>query len=173
MPGKNHYNGAGITQPRDTSNRLNMSVEERLHDIIHAFVDLADERMGTRALYCTDDFFAPMENLLKPAEPVHRPGEFTEHGKWMDGWESRRRRSGGHDHCIVRFGVSGIIKAVDIDTRFFTGNYPAQASLDACYSDKPPDETTQWTEIIPSPAWKAIPITCSIPMTPISGLTPV
>ena len=126
-----------------------MEEDSRLHDIRHAFVDLADSRMGTRAIYCTDDFFAPMENLLKPEEPVHMPGKFTEHGKWMDGWESRRRRRGGHDHCIVRFGVSGIIKAVDIDTRYFTGNYPAQASLEACYSENPPDETTEWTEIIP------------------------
>lgn len=126
-----------------------MSETKRLKDIKHAFVDLADERMGTEAIYCTDEFFAPMKNLLKPAEPVHRPGEFTEHGKWMDGWESRRRRTGGYDYCIVRFGVSGIIKGVDIDTSHFTGNYPAQASLDACYSESAPDETTQWTKIIP------------------------
>ena len=126
-----------------------MSEDPRLLDIKHAFVDLADNRMGTRAIYCTDDFFAPMENLLKAVEPVHMPGKFTEHGKWMDGWESRRRRGGGYDYCIVRLGVSGIIKAVDINTRHFTGNYPAQASLEACHSETPPDENTQWAEIIP------------------------
>ena len=126
-----------------------MSENLRLIDVKHAFVDLADERMGTKAIYCTDEFFAPVENLLKPKEPIAIPGKFTEQGKWMDGWESRRRRSGGHDHCIVQLGTSGIIKAVDVDTRHFTGNYPAQASLDACYSLTAPDETTEWTEIIP------------------------
>ena len=125
-----------------------MSDNERLHDIKHAYVDLADERMGTKAIFCTDDFFAPMENMLKPAEPIYIPGKYTEHGKWMDGWESRRKRNGDYDYCIMRLGVSGIIKAVDVDTRHFTGNYPAQASLDACYSEQPPDDQTQWTEII-------------------------
>ena len=105
--------------------------------------------MGTEAIYCTDDFFAPMQNMLNPREPVYIEGKYTDHGKWMDGWESRRKRNGDFDCCIVQFGVSGIIKAVDVDTRHFTGNYPAQASLYACNSEKPPDETTEWTEIIP------------------------
>ena len=126
-----------------------MSEHERPTDIKHAFVDLADERLGTEAIYCTDDFFAPMQNMLNPREPVYMAGKFTDHGKWMDGWESRRKRNGDYDYCIIQFGVSGIIKAVDVDTQHFTGNYPAQASLDACNSGKPPDETTQWTEIIP------------------------
>ena len=111
-----------------------MSINERLLDIKPAFVDLADERMGTEAIYCTDDFFAPMQNMVNPREPVYIEGKYTDHGKWMDGWESRRKRNGDFDCCIVQFGVSGIIKAVDVDTRHFTGNYPAQASLYACNS---------------------------------------
>ena len=126
-----------------------MSDNGRLTDIKHAFVDLADERMGSKAVYCTDDFFAPVQNMLRPTEPVYINDRYTDRGKWMDGWESRRKRNGDYDYCIVKFGVSGIIKAVDVDTRHFTGNYPAQASLDACNPEQTPDEMTQWTEIIP------------------------
>ena len=126
-----------------------MSDQERLTDIIHAFVDLADERLGTEAIYCTDDFFAPMQNMLNPRDPVFVAGKLPIAASGWTAGESRRKRNGDYDYCIVQFGVSGIIKAVDVDTRYFTGNYPAQASLDACNSEKPPDETTQWTEIIP------------------------
>ena len=131
------------------SDRYKMSDNQRLADLKHAYVDLADERLGTEAVYCTDDFFAPMHNMLKPAEPVYLPDKYTEYGKWMDGWESRRKRNGDYDYCIVRFGMSGIIKVVDVDTRHFTGNYPAQASLDACYAEHDPDATTRWTQIFP------------------------
>ena len=74
-----------------------------------------------------DEFFAPKENLLKAAAPVWREGEYTDRGKWMDGWETRRRRDLGpdaHDWCIVRLGVRGLVRGVDVDTAFFTGNYP-------------------------------------------------
>lgn len=98
---KNHYNSPGVPTRRN-SDRYNMSDNERLHDIKHAFVDLADERMGTKAIYSTDDFFAPMENMLKPAEPISIPGKYTEHGKWMDGWESRRKRNGDYDYSTLR-----------------------------------------------------------------------
>ncbi|MCY4282730.1 MAG: allantoicase [Gammaproteobacteria bacterium] len=126
-----------------------MSEDLRLQDLRHAFADLADERMGSKTIYCTDEFFAPVENLLKTNEPISIPDKFTDEGKWMDGWESRRRRGGGHDYCIVQFGISGIIKAVDVDTRHFTGNYPAQAALDVCNSTTPPDAATRWTALIP------------------------
>ena len=57
------------------------------------FVDLASERFGGRVLAANDDFFAPKENLLKPAAPVFDADKFTDRGKWMDGWETRRRRT--------------------------------------------------------------------------------
>jgi len=58
----------------------------------HELVDLAAERLGGSVLYATDDFFAPKENLLKREPPIWRDGEYTDRGKWMDGWETRRRR---------------------------------------------------------------------------------
>jgi allantoicase len=93
--------------------------------------DLASARLGGRAIAANDDFFAPRANLLKPAPPIFIPGKFTTRGKWMDGWESRRRRTPGHDWCVVRLGVRGTVRGVDVDTSFFTGNFPSHCSIDA------------------------------------------
>src|SRR5579864_7799571 len=91
-------------------------------------LDLASERAGGSVLEASDDFFAEKENLIKAADPVFVPGKYTDRGKWMDGWESRRRRGPGYDWAVVRLGIPGIIRGVVIDTRFFTGNYPEQAT---------------------------------------------
>ena len=94
--------------------------------------DLAAERLGGAVLAANDEFFAPKEALLKPTKPEWREGVYTERGKWMDGWETRRRRDPGYDWAIVRLGLPGIVRGVVIDTSFFTGNYPEEASIDAC-----------------------------------------
>ena len=101
-------------------------------------IDLASERLGGAVLAANDEFFAPKESLLKPGAPVWREGEYTERGKWMDGWETRRRRTPGNDWAIVRLGAPGIVKGVVIDTSFFTGNYPERATIDACTIDGTP-----------------------------------
>ena len=113
----------------------------------HEWVRLEQPRLGTRVTYATDEFFGARERLIDPGEPVFIPDRYDDHGKWMDGWESRRKRTPGHDYCILRLGIPGIVRGVDIDTRFFTGNYPPEASLDACVSgdDVPAGE---WTEIL-------------------------
>lgn len=85
-----------------------------------------------------DEFFAPKESLIKAGPPEWREGEYTERGKWMDGWETRRRRTPGFDWAIIRLGRPGIIKGVVIDTSYFTGNFPEQASIDACSIDSSP-----------------------------------
>ena len=74
-------------------------------------VDLASERVGGRVLAANDDFFAPKENLIKPAKPVFIEHKYTDRGKWMDGWESRRRRTPGHDECILQLGLPEIGRA--------------------------------------------------------------
>src|SRR5215472_14438762 len=99
-------------------------------------LDLAEERCGGCALIANDEFFAPKENLLKPGRGIFIPDKYTERGKWMDGWESRRKRVPGHDWCIIKLGVPGIIRGVDIDTNHFLGNHPPYASVDAmCVPD--------------------------------------
>ena len=117
-------------------------------------VDLASERVGGVALLANDEFFAEKENLLKPGRGIFIPDKYTERGKWMDGWESRRRRTPGFDWCVVRLGLRGIIKQVDIDTNHFLGNHPPFASLDALdRSERLPNELAAvealaWSEIL-------------------------
>ncbi len=118
-------------------------------------IDLASERLGGAALFTNDEFFAPKENLVRASQPEWREGEYTERGKWMDGWETRRRRSPGYDWCIVRLGLPGRIHGVVVDTAFFTGNYPESCSIEGCTVDGFADEATltgdrvTWTEILP------------------------
>jgi allantoicase len=118
-------------------------------------VDLASEKLGGAVLVANDDFFAPKENLLKPAAPIFIEGKYTDLGKWMDGWESRRRRTPGFDWCIIRLGAPGIIRGVVVDTSFFRGNYPEHCSLEACAlaglptAEELTDTRVPWTQILP------------------------
>jgi len=93
--------------------------------------DLASSRVGGRAIATNDDFFAPKANLVKPGPAIFIPDKYTSKGKWMDGWESRRRRVPGHDWCIVELGMRGIVHGVNVDTSHFTGNYPSHCSIEA------------------------------------------
>lgn len=115
--------------------------------------DLAAERFGGAVLAANDEFFAEKENLLKPESPIWREGAYTDRGKWMDGWETRRRRDVGHDWCVIRLGAPGTLRGIVVDTAFFTGNYPEACSLEAASLSGLPDATAlaaaQWTEILP------------------------
>jgi len=112
------------------------------------WIDLAQPRLGSEVVYATDDFFAPKERLIDPKEPVFIADKYDDNGKWMDGWESRRRRGPGHDYCIVMLGACGVIRALDIDTRHFTGNNAPAAMVEACVSDQThPDDTIHWHKI--------------------------
>ncbi|KAM4694671.1 putative inactive allantoicase isoform 1-T2 [Discoglossus pictus] len=93
--------------------------------------NLASENVGGKVLFATDDWFAPAENLLKKTEPEFKAGLFTDFGKWMDGWETRRKRIPGHDWCIIQLGVPGVIYGFEVDTHFFTGNYAPRISIQA------------------------------------------
>lgn len=118
-------------------------------------IDLASERVGGAVLYANDEFFAPKENLLKPSAPVFIEGKYTDLGKWMDGWESRRRRTPGFDWCLIRLGLPGRLRGVVVDTSHFKGNYPEQCSIEACAVEGHPDveqlldESTRWIEVLP------------------------
>ncbi len=94
--------------------------------------DLASETLGGTVLWANDDFFAEKENLLRAAAPVWKEDVYTDRGKWMDGWESRRRRTPGHDSCIIRLGVPGTIAHIVVDTAFFRGNFPESCSIEGC-----------------------------------------
>ena len=98
-------------------------------------VDLASERLGGKVLVANDEFFAPKENLIKPGRGIFIADKYTDRGKWMDGWETRRRRTPGNDWCVIKLGVPGMIKNVDIDTNYFLGNHPPHAPIDAVCLD--------------------------------------
>lgn len=111
-------------------------------------VDLASSRFGGEVVWCSDDFFAEASNLVNPAPPVWKEGVFTDRGKWMDGWETRRRRGEGHDSCIVRLGLPGIVHSVTVDTSYFTGNFPESFSVDACGIDPERLDEAEWVEVL-------------------------
>jgi allantoicase len=93
--------------------------------------DLASRDLAGSVVSASDELFAERENLIKPGPAEFAPDVFGPKGKTYDGWETRRRREPGHDHAIVRLGVPGIVRGVVVDTSWFTGNYPPQASVEA------------------------------------------
>lgn len=114
-------------------------------------VDLAAAEVGGEAVQASDEYFAGKENLLKAGAAVFDAERYTERGKWMDGWESRRRRvegpTGGRDWCVVKLGIPGAVRAVDVDTSHFLGNHPAEASLDMCpapLAEEPSGDPAEW-----------------------------
>lgn len=112
-------------------------------------VNLADSRLGARGVAASDEFFAPLARMLEPTPAVFVPGRYDANGKWMDGWETRRRRHGGHDWSIVRLAVPGEIVGVDVDTSFFTGNYPPACSLEGCSCpDEQPGDDAGWSTLL-------------------------
>ena len=107
-------------------------------------VNLASPKMGTKILNVSDDFFGAAIRMLNDKEPVFIEDKFDEHGKWMDGWESKRRRDGGNDWVIIKLGSPGVISTIEVDTSYFTGNFPPFFSLEGCYSSEIPNDDDDW-----------------------------
>jgi allantoicase len=128
--------------------------DAELPDWAQRSVNLADPRIGATAVSCSDDFFAPMDRLLQPQPAMFVPGKYDDNGKWMDGWESRRKRVPGHDWCVVKLGRPGSIAGFDIDTSFFTGNFPPGASLDGCPEGADPEAAGSWRRLLEQTALK-------------------
>jgi allantoicase len=129
---------------------------DSMDDFQFRYINLLAERVGGRAINCSDQWFASCDNLVKPGRGVFKAGEFTATGQWMDGWESRRsfgrqfRMSQlDHDWCVLRLGFAGRIYGVDVDTHHFRGNAPLQVAVDGTHVRLDPEAETQWTEIIP------------------------
>ena len=118
-------------------------------DFSQHWVNLASSKLGAAAIACSDDFFAPMHRMLKEEPAIFIDGKYDDHGKWMDGWESRRKRTPGNDWCIVKLARPGTVHGIEIDTSHFSGNYAPSASVEACFCDVdlPPDQI-RWKEIV-------------------------
>ncbi len=105
------------------------------------------QRAGTEILFATDEWFAVAGNLNKEDPAVFDPNAFDDEGKLMDGWETRRKRTAGHDWCLMKLGLEGVIKGVEADTSFFTGNQVPRISIQAANLSSP----------LPLPPWNAKP----------------
>jgi allantoicase len=120
---------------------------------IRTLPDLAVRTLGGSVVHANDDAFAVRENLITPGPAVFDPSTFGPHGKVYDGWETRRRREPGHDSAIVRLGAPGIVRGVVIDTSWFTGNYPPEASVEGVALDGHPSVddllAASWRPLLP------------------------
>lgn len=130
--------------------------EEELDDFQFRYINLLAERVGGRAINCSDQWFASCDNLVKPGRGIFKEGEFADTGQVMDGWESRRSFGRqfrpthlDHDWCILRLGFAGRIRGVDVDTHHFRGNAPLRVAVDATSVALDPEPGTLWTEIVP------------------------
>jgi len=121
----------------------------------NGLIDLAQPRLGTKVIYKTDDFFASANRIISPTIPVFKEGVFDKHGKWMDGWESRRKRTSGHDYIILKLGKPGKISKIDVDTSHFNGNQPAMISIEGVFSNSNKINQLKWVSILPKKKTKA------------------
>jgi allantoicase len=120
-----------------------------------AETDLASRWLGGSVIAANDESFGEKENLLTPTPAAFQPGHYGHRGEIVDGWETKRRREPGHDWAIIRLGAAGVISAIDVDTSFFTGNYPQFCRIEACGVEGFPSlqdlqaPSTEWIEIVP------------------------
>ena len=121
----------------------------------NGLIDLAQPRLGTKVIYKTDDFFASANRIISPTIPVFKDGVFDKNGKWMDGWESRRKRTSGHDYIILKLGKPGEISKIDVDTSHFNGNQPSMVSLEGCYSKSNNIKNIKWKTLVGKKKTKA------------------
>src|SRR2546426_8648724 len=116
-------------------------------------VDLASRTLGGSVVAVSDESFAFKERLIDPAEPALVPGPYDLRGEVVDGWETRRHTGG--DWAVVRLGVGGRLHAIDVDTRFFSGNHPTGCRIDACVLDPVADPTAAtWSTVVDTIALK-------------------
>ena len=115
---------------------------------MQGLVNLASPKMGTKILAFSDDFFGEVTRMLNDKDPIFIEDKYDNHGKWMDGWESKRRRDGGNDWAILKLGSAGIISKIEIDTSYFTGNFPPFFSLEGIYSETEPNKDSNWKSLI-------------------------
>jgi allantoicase len=143
-----------------------------MNDVVafNGLPDLAAASLGGKTLGASDEFFAPAANLLQPGRGAFIEGKFTEQGKWMDGWESRRRRGEGHDWCLIELGMPGTLIGFDIDTNHFLGNHPPFASVDGLPLGASPDEL--WIPLLePAPLRPGSQnLFAALPAAPVSHL---
>lgn len=113
-----------------------------------ALSELAGYRDGALAVAASDEFFGPKERLVLDHAPACFPNEYTERGKRVDGWETRRVRTAkaAPDWCVLRLAVPAIPGRVRLDVRGFEWNAPASWWLEGC--DCPEEQVLEQPESV-------------------------
>jgi allantoicase len=114
-------------------------------------VDLASRALGGSVVAASDESFGFKERLIAPGDPAFTPGVYDLRGEVVDGWETRRHAGGCGDWAIIRLGAPGRLRAIDVDTRFFSGNHPTGCRIEACILDVVDDVTAPsvgWTTVV-------------------------
>lgn len=118
-------------------------------------VDLAARALGGSVLAASDESFGPKESLLLAGDPAFAPGTYDLRGEVVDGWETRRHAGPDGDWAIVRLGAAGRVHAIDVDTRFFTGNHPSGCQVYGATlapSADPRDPAVAWFPLVKATA---------------------
>ncbi|MGQ7296243.1 allantoicase [Quadrisphaera sp. KR29] len=127
-----------------------------------ALTDLASRALGGVVVTCNDQFYADASNLLLPHAARFDPDAYDAKGKVYDGWETRRRRTVGDDWVVVRLAAPGVVERVDVDTAWFTGNFPAAATVHGARLEGFPGPNDVWE--LPEHVWRPL-----APRTPLTG----
>jgi allantoicase len=85
-------------------------------------VDLASQQYGGAVVASSDDFYT---SASKP-QPPDRARTMGE------GWETQRRRDGGHDYVVFRLAFRGEVRRIVVDTAHFKYNASAELALYGC-----------------------------------------
>jgi allantoicase len=103
-------------------------------------IDLAGLVNGGRVIGCSDMFYSSAGNLIRPGDTA----------SIADGWETARRRDGGHDWVLFALGGAGRIRRAEIDTSHFTGNAPGAIRLVGIDSRvNSLEDERGWQELLP------------------------
>jgi allantoicase len=81
--------------------------------------DLAALANGGTVVRCSDWFFSPPDNMLRPGPSL----------LMADGWESARRRDTGHDWAVIRLAAPASPSVLEIDTTHYKGNAPDEIAV--------------------------------------------
>ena len=79
------------------------------------YINLCSKVLGTKIHRFSDQFFGSASRLLKEEQPIFKEGVYDKNGKWMDGWETRRKRIEGNDYVTIKLGLPGKINFAEIE----------------------------------------------------------
>ncbi|MGH3239597.1 MAG: allantoicase [Spirillospora sp.] len=102
-------------------------------------VDLAALENGARVVECSDMFYSSPNNMLFPGTARNQ----------AEGWETARRRDGGHDWALIHLAAPGVIRLAEIDTTNLRFNAPAEFALYGYDDRRPPDNRASSSVLIP------------------------